>query len=353
MSVESHPETTPRPLVGGQALLEGVLMRTPERAIAVVRRRNGTLVEREIPVPKRAKTVAGRMVNAPFMLLDALRMGSTALQFSAKIYEEDERGSAPSVGSMLMVLWLTGGLTDDVPSAPGATAMHPSGDPRRPEALPLEQLSLRHVVPMAISATFALSALFAGPQAVAWLAAWLLGLLGVSVPVSGFSYQLITVASLLIGVATYVTLLGRIKEIRRLFMFHGAEHKSVHAFEQGLPLRVENAGRQTRLHPRCGTSLIVMLALLSLPWFWGLASGLSWFALSPLWANLVLLALKLLTAPALLASSIELQRLIARDARPLRMLRTPGFAFQRLTTREPAADQLEVALHALRRALAP
>lgn len=349
MSGPSDNADASRPLVGGQALLEGVLMRTPERAIAVVRRRDGSLVEREIPVPRRAQTRAGRVVQAPFMLLDALRMGSTALQFSAKIYEEEERGVAPSVGSMLVLLWITGGLTDDV---------QPSGsDPSRSPGAPLpqlevEQLRLRHVVPMAISASIALTSLFALPQGVAWLASWLLGLVGVSVPVSGFVYQLITVTTLLLGVAGYVSLLGRIKEIRRLFMFHGAEHKSVHAFEQGLPLRVENAGRQTRLHPRCGTSLIVTLGLLSLPWFYGLASGLTWFDLSAGWANLALLALKLLSAPALLGLSIEVQRLIARDVGRLRMLRTPGFAFQRLTTREPSADQLEVALHALRRALA-
>ncbi len=331
-------------------MLEGVLMRTPERAIAVVRRRNGSLVEREIPVPRRAQTRAGRIVHAPFMLLDALRMGSTALQFSARIYEEDERGSAPNIGAMLLLLWIGGGLTDDIPSAPA-----PSAAPARapgPPTLAIEQLTLRHMVPMAISALFALGGLFALPQAVAWLGSWLLGLLGVSVPVTGFVFQLLTVGSLLVGVATYVSLLGRIKEIRRLFMFHGAEHKSVHAFEQDLPLRVENAGRQTRLHPRCGTSLIVTLAMLSLPWFWALASGLTWFDLGSVWANLALLGLKLASAPALLALSIEVQRLIARDARPLRVLRTPGFAFQRLTTREPAADQLEVALHALRRALA-
>ncbi|MCB9590140.1 MAG: DUF1385 domain-containing protein [Polyangiaceae bacterium] len=344
MSAPTNSDEAPRPVVGGQALLEGVLMRTPERAVAVVRRRDGRLVEREIPVPRRARTRAGRIVGAPFMLLDALRVGSAALQFSAKIYEEEERGSAPNVGGMLTLLWLTGGLTDDVESAPAEGGGAPM--------LEMEQLKLRHIVPMAISASFALFTLFTAPQAVAWLVAWLLGLLGLSVPVSGFVFQLITVVTLLVGVAAYVGLLGRILEIRRLFMFHGAEHKSVHAFEQGLPLRVENAGRQTRLHPRCGTSLIITLALLSLPWFWGLASGLVWFGLSPLWANLALLGLKLASAPALLALSIEVQRLIARDVGRLRVLRTPGFAFQRLTTREPAADQLEVALHALRRALA-
>lgn len=334
-------------LVGGQALLEGVLMRTPQRAIAVVRRKDGTLVEREIVVRRRASSRAGRVVQAPLMLLDALRVGSTALQFSARIYEEDEQTPAPHLTLMLWTLWLSAALSDEPAPSP-----HPQPPANVAPLLEVPRMNLRRVGAALVSGGFAATALFALPQAVAWLLSYLLRLAtGIELSSVGPGFQVLTAVVLLLAVALYVRLIGRIGEVRRLFMYHGAEHKSVHAYEAGLPLRVENAGRQTRLHPRCGTSLIVGVALLSIPWFAVLAFNVGWLGLSGLAAHGVLLALKLATAPLLVGAAIELQRLIARDGSPLRVLRVPGLAFQRLTTSEPQADQLEIALHALRRAL--
>ncbi len=323
-------------------------MRTPQRAIAVVRRRDGSLVEREIVVRQRASSRAGRVIQAPLMLLDALRVGSAALQFSAKIYDEDEQSPSPNLTLTLWALWLSAALSDE--PMPATRSEAPPRD--LAPLLEVPRMNLRRAGAALVSGVFAASALFALPQALAWLLSYLLRLAtGLELSSVGPGFQLLTAALLLLVVAVYVRLIGRVSEVRRLFMYHGAEHKSVHAYEAGLPLRVENAARQTRLHPRCGTSLIVGVALLSIPWFAVLAVGVSWLGLSGFAAHGALLGLKLLTAPLLGGVAIELQRLIARDGSPLRVLRGPGLAFQRLTTSEPQADQLEVALRALRRAL--
>jgi uncharacterized protein YqhQ len=143
----------------------------------------------------------------------------------------------------------------------------------------------------------------------------------------------------------YLLLLGRIPDIAKVFSYHGAEHKAIAAFENGVELTPESAQRFTTRHVRCGTNFLLLVLVLSIVahTFFG----------RPGWA--VLMASRVLLIPVVAGVAFELIRIGAKhfDKPLVRMLMQPGLALQKLTTREPELDQLEVALAALRAALTP
>jgi uncharacterized protein YqhQ len=135
------------------------------------------------------------------------------------------------------------------------------------------------------------------------------------------------------------------KDIRRVFEYHGAEHKAIGAYEAGEPLTVENARKYTCIHPRCGTSFLMVVMVLSIMLF--LTIPASW----PLWAKAVS---RIVLMPLIAGLSYEFIKYSAkkRGSRVIEALIYPGLLLQRLTTREPSDDQLEVAIRAMDEALA-
>lgn len=159
-----------------------------------------------------------------------------------------------------------------------------------------------------------------------------------------------TKLTLLLG---YMTAISRVPEIRRVFQFHGAEHKSIYAYEKGLPLTVDNARAQTRFHPRCGTTFLIVFVAVSILVF-SVAFQLVPVISPNKWiqrAFEIVMKLPLLFPIAGLA--YEFQRWTAKRADRwwVRMMMLPGIAVQNITTREPVDDQLEVALAAMRVAM--
>jgi uncharacterized protein YqhQ len=143
----------------------------------------------------------------------------------------------------------------------------------------------------------------------------------------------------------------RIPEIRRVFQYHGAEHKTISTYEAGEALTVENARAKTTLHPRCGTTFLVMVALVSILVFTAIGAALPRIHTSSvLLDNLVFFFEKLPFLPVIAACTFEIQRIFARyfTRGPLRAVLWPGFLVQKITTAEPDDDQLEVALASLR-----
>jgi uncharacterized protein YqhQ len=142
----------------------------------------------------------------------------------------------------------------------------------------------------------------------------------------------------------YLLLLSRVRDLRRVFEYHGAEHKTISCFEAGLPLTPANAGRFSRLHPRCGTSFLLLVMIVAI--FVFAPIGL------PAWYWLVLT--RILGVPLIAGISFELIKLAGRNRtrRWVRALMWPGMKLQLLTTREPDASQLEVAIASLRAVLA-
>jgi len=324
-----------RPYIGGQALIEGVMMRSPHAFAAVVRRKNGELVVREQPMADGRKGVrAWPFVRGVTALGEALKLGSRALRFSAEIYERDleeaESAAVRRAPNLLSVLSLPIiALLTNEPEVGGAA-------PQK------EGKSMVTV----LSALFAIGLFIALPQAIAYVIS---SQIGWNLDVRSGSFQALTGAAKLSIVIGYMLLIRRLPEIYRVFQYHGAEHKSIYTYESGVALTVANARAKTTLHPRCGTTFIVMVALVSIFVFSAIGPLLPHFGLSRLADNVLFFLLKLPFLPLIAAVTFELQRLLARFATkgPLRVLLWPGFLVQKITTIEPDDEQLEVALGAL------
>ena len=174
-------------------------------------------------------------------------------------------------------------------------------------------------------------------------------MLGLGLDVRDVRFQLLTAAGKLIFLIGYMLLIRRMPEIYRVFQYHGAEHKSIFTYESGEALTVDNARPKTTLHPRCGTTFIVMVALVSILVFSALGPLLPHVGGGKLIDNLLFFAFKLPFLPLIVAITFELQRVMAKycTTGPGQILLWPGFLVQKITTIEPDDQQLEVALSAL------
>lgn len=330
------PDGIARPYIGGQALIEGVMMRSPHAFAAVVRKRDGSLLVREEPMRDLRKgPLALPLVRGVVALGEALKLGSRALRFSAEVYEreleaEEKAAKKPHLLSVL--------------SLPVIALVTSDGE--LPSAVPDDGGKKGGGLMTWVSVLFALGLFVALPQAFAEGVSSGLGL-GLDIRSAGF--QLLTGGAKLVIVIGYMLLIRRIPEIYRVFQYHGAEHKSIYAYEGGQEIATASARPQTTLHPRCGTTFIVMVALVSILVFTGLGPFLPNLGLGRLGDNVLFLAMKLPFLPLIAAVTFELQRLLARHATkgPLRLLLWPGFLVQKITTIEPDDAQLEVALAAL------
>ncbi len=333
--------TSSRPYIGGQAVLEGVMMRAPRSFAVVVRRRDGSLQVRERAMPEGARGPS----RLPFVrgiatLVESLRLGGEALRFSAEMYEKDleaEEAAAKRAGPGLGVLGAFGvALLSMVTRADGEGALGES-----------KSSSARSWLMLAMAIGF----FVALPQAAA---AGFNRLLHLGLAVQSPGFQAMTGALKLAVVIGYLLAIRRIPDIRRVFQYHGAEHKTISTYEAGEALSVENARRKTTMHPRCGTTFIVMVALVSILVFMAVGAMLPRIATGSVLADNVLFFFeKLPFLPVLIAATFELQRLFSRYCAtgPLRVLLVPGFVVQKITTAEPDDAQLEVALGSLRATL--
>ncbi|MEO7109881.1 MAG: DUF1385 domain-containing protein, partial [Polyangiaceae bacterium] len=168
------------------------------------------------------------------------------------------------------------------------------------------------------------------------------------------AFQALTGAFKLSVVLGYLLLIRRVPEIRRVFQYHGAEHKTISTYEANEDLVVANARTKTTLHPRCGTTFLVMVALMSVILFTAIGGLLPRIATGSAWLdNGIFFFEKLPFLPVLAGVTFEIQRIFARycTTGPLRAVLWPGFLVQKITTIEPDDDQLEVALASLRATL--
>jgi uncharacterized protein YqhQ len=153
----------------------------------------------------------------------------------------------------------------------------------------------------------------------------------------------------------YVYLISQVKDIHRVFQYHGAEHKSIYTFEANEELTVENARKFSTLHPRCGTSFLLFLVLISILTFSILFPllGLGRWSSHPIYNHLMMILAKMVLMLPVAGLAYELIRICAFRMNYLvfRILIWPGLVLQRLTTREPTDDQLEVALASLRQVI--
>jgi uncharacterized protein YqhQ len=335
-----------RPYIGGQALIEGVMMRSPHSYAAVVRRRDGSLVVREEEMQDPRKGFkAWPLIRGVTTLVEALKLGHASLRFSAEIYEKDmeeaeaeEKAKAIKPPSTLAALTMP--IIALLTSEPDEPITAPKDDGKGDAKKKLFTL---------LSIVFALGLFVALPQAFAEGTSRVFSL-GLDVRSVGF--QVITGCAKLVIIVSYMLVIRRLPEIYRVFQYHGAEHKSIHAYEAGEELLVPNARAKTTLHPRCGTTFLVMVAMVSIVVFSALGPFLPNFGLGKLADNVVFFLMKLPFLPVIAAITFEIQRFLAKYGKgPLRVLMWPGFLVQKITTIEPDDKQLEVALAALRSTL--
>ena len=369
---------------GGQAVMEGVMMRGRKTYAVACRAPNGDILvyEEELkpgPVLRRVQNLA--FVRGAVVLWDTLILGMRSLMFSANVglqEEFDEEEAAEELGGFpwvtlsilavigilavwfvapilsgfvndlvdresleLTITWAARGLIgavfillgiDIARSYRRAVERVARGEPEEPETLTGAILW----VTVAISLTVSIAVFFVVPVAAsAWLERFISSHLLVNV-IEGFLRL-----GLLIG---YLVLISLAQDIRRVFAYHGAEHKTINAYEQDLPLDIEHIRPQPLEHIRCGTGFLLLVVLISIVVFSMLGRpSIFWLVTS-----------RIVLVPVIAAIGFEVIRFGARHAesRLMQLILTPGLALQRLTTREPEDDMLEVAVAAFKRVAA-
>ncbi|MBX7246886.1 MAG: DUF1385 domain-containing protein [Candidatus Sumerlaeaceae bacterium] len=321
-------------MVGGQAVLEGVMMRSPGGYAVSVRRANGAISTVDVayvPLSRRFPILKLPVLRGAVSLIEMMVIGMKSLDFSANEAAADEAAAKNP--------------------APATEA----GAERKRE-IPKSAM----IGTVAFSLLIGLTLFVVVPN----LSAHFLAKVGSGgqtmyeehAPVT---YNLISGFIRMLIIVGYIWAISFLPDVKRLFQYHGAEHKAVSAFEAGRDLTVENVQPFTRLHPRCGTTFIAITLIVSIVVFAFFAKFLLlvWPAFGDLgfWPRKVLLILgHIVIMPLVAGVCFELLRLGAakRGNIFLRLLIAPGFWFQRLTTREPDDSMVEVAIAALKAALA-
>lgn len=292
--------------VGGQAVLEGIMMRGPQSYTTAVRRADGRIVLDSHPNEIKKKNFFFRLpvVRGVVAFVDSMILSFSTLNFAAEALEIEEEETK-------FEKWLTRTFGKSLTS-----------------------------IVMAIGTVLGL---LLGAGLFLFLPAFLSGFLENDV------LRRIVEGVLRIAIFLgYVSLVSLMKDIKRTFMYHGAEHKSIFCYEKGLPLTVENVRAQKRFHPRCGTSFMILMMLV------GVIIGLLISVIFPETRenNWLYMLIKLLLLPVTMGLGYELIRFAGRhDNAFIRAVTSPGLLIQRITTKEPTDDMIEVALVALRSAL--
>ena len=291
-----------RTSVGGQALMEGIMMRGPELIACAVRRPDGSIDLSTEPVRTHWYNKVP-MLRGICNMVENLRCGYKYLMHSADISMTEEEAEA--------------------------------------EQSAFDHWLEAHVGPKVQDILLGVSAALGAVMAVVlfvFLPTFLTGLLSQAVTLGRWPKVLIEAAIKLALFLGYMALCSRMKEIRRMFQYHGAEHKTIACYEAGEPLTVENIRKHTRFHPRCGTSFLILVLLISI----------LLYAVLP-WSSIGLrVVCKLLLLPLLVAISYEVLKWSGRSNTLLaRAIAQPGLWLQRLTVFEPEDDMIEIAIAAV------
>jgi uncharacterized protein YqhQ len=296
--------------VGGQAVIEGVMMRAPKSMAIAVRRANGEILVKEDrwrSLSEKWPFLKWPFVRGGLMIMEALINGMQALTFSANQALEDGEEEALGGRALLVTIFL---------------------------AL-VAAIGLFVVLPHVLSSVVA-------------------RLFGVELGVEDLLFHVVDGVIKIIIFVAYVWLISLFEDVRRIFEYHGAEHKSVYTYEAGESLIVENARKFSALHPRCGTAFILVVLVLSILFFSVAFPFVPRFDAVPAAVNHVIaIFIKILLLFPIAGVAYEMIKFSSRnmDSGLVRLAVLPGLWMQKLTTGEPTDEQLEVALAALKRAL--
>lgn len=292
-----------RTSIGGQALIEGILMRGPTKQSVVVRTADGLVTKVEEPqfLAQKHKVLGWPLLRGPVIFIESMIYGVKALTYSAELLPEEEQEEPTKLD-----LWIE--KTFGMEKA--------------------QKILINFAVVVGVALAVALFIL---------LPTFIVSL------VPNIKENLMT-RSLLEGICKliifflYLWGISRTKDIKRLFQYHGAEHKTIFCYEKGLPLTVDNVRPQSRFHPRCGTSFLLVVVILGV--FLGFLIHTD--------NTFARMGLRILLLPVLVSIAYEINRWAGRHDNWLSAaLTAPGKALQRLTTAEPDDSMIECAIEAL------
>jgi uncharacterized protein YqhQ len=293
-------------LVGGQAVIEGVMMRTPHAYAVAIRRADGSMEIKREPVKRLSdywKPLSWVVIRGFAVLLQSLILGIRTLNFSINVSMKD---------------------------------LEPEDKPPKEKKSEGSVLTVAAAMIFGLAVTVLLFILLP-----LWITTWLKGYF--------FAIHNWVVFNLVDGLIrvifflVYISLVSMLKDMRRVFQYHGAEHKVVHTWEAKEELTVENARKKSTLHPRCGTSFLMVVMVVSIIVF----SIFKFHGFGAIFLS------RLVLIPVVSGLSYELIRFSASRYQKgiFRLLVSPGLSLQRITTKEPSDDQLEVAIRALKESL--
>ena len=370
-------------IVGGQAVIEGVMMRAPQSYAVAVRRPNGEIVSKQeyLPASKVLPLFKVPVLRGSYVLIQSMLLGIKALNFSATIaLDETEAQPTKSSGSSITTLFnlwttlltqatilATEALTfSTTPTVASINNVKKSAETKSSVGsgstilmiFPALFINILLFVFLPLVLTNLIFLLgqdhnFPHSNQTSW-AYWLETIKIYAHPVRpSLAFNLVDGIIRMAFFLMFIFLMSRTKDIRRIFEYHGAEHKVVYNWESGKPLSVANARQQPRQHPRCGTSFLMIVMLVSIVIF-------SIIKFDSLLLNFFA---RVLLMPLVAGISYEFIRLSAKclpknngarlgiAATAFSLLTAPGLWLQNITTQEPADDQLEVAVYALEQAL--
>lgn len=292
--------------IGGQAVIEGVMMKAPHRMAIAVRRADGEIeIKKEdiTPLSKRNKFFGLPVIRGIVGFGETMVMGIRSLMDSAEMYGEEEEYKPSKVEN-----WVSDKTGKDT-----------------------EDVMIFFALVMALA--FAVLIFMVMP-------ALLTKFLAKSLE-SNLAKSLIEGLIRLTAFILYIVAISQMKDIKRVFEYHGAEHKVIHCYEHGEELTVENAGKYTTLHPRCGTAFLLIVMVIGILAFSFLK-----------WNNIFLrIVIKLLLLPLVAGVSYEIIKWAGNsDSKWVGIIMYPGLMLQKLTTKEPDDKQLEVAICSFRAA---
>lgn len=284
--------------IGGQAVLEGIMMRNKDKYAVAVRKTNQEI---EFCVKEHKGFISQKLLNLPFIrgvfnFIDSMYLGFSALMYSAEFFDEEE----PKEG------------------------VNKEQDKKSDDII--------MTITMIFSIVMAIGLFIVLPSLLSDLVKKQFGIT---------SYVLVSLIEGFMRITiflAYMFLVSRMKDIQRTFMYHGAEHKCINCIEHGLELNVENVMKSSRLHRRCGTSFLFLV----------MAISIIIFILIPIQDPATKVVVRLLCVPVIAGISYEVLRLAGRSDHVLvRIISAPGMALQKLTTNEPDEQQVEVAIKAV------
>ncbi|MGI9091183.1 MAG: DUF1385 domain-containing protein [Gemmatimonadaceae bacterium] len=355
-------------IVGGQAVMEGVMMRTPSAYAIACRKRDGSIVHTAESLPKWSDK--HKWINLPVLrggatLIQSMALGVKALNFSAQVAHEDveaEEATTVKAAEFETEAALADGTLDkNFTKAPVKITMPENHSAKEKAKTKPSQAAgavgsiifalffnvlLFVVAPLVLTNILFIALGWAAQPAIVEGASWFQmakSYIWEIKPDSWIAFNLIDGLVRMTFFVLMIFTMSRLRDIHRVFQYHGAEHKTVFAWELGAELEVKNARPMRRQHPRCGTSFLMVVMLVAIVLF-------SVVKFDALWLNLLV---RIALMPLVAGISYEIIRFSAKKESGMifKLMTMPGLWLQNITTQEPDDDQLEVAIVSLKESL--